>query len=323
MEHFTRWIDSVNKQSKQDLSSLGSSVSFVIQLPNVEPYVIGSCNGLVCFKVPGWDHGTAVFGPHYTVRYFLICNPTTGKFKSILPCSEKIWKDYGLSYGFGYDSDHDDYKIVVTSRDWTEGNIDACIYSVKADLWSCPTTTPTRVSTGRRWQNRQSVIFKDNMLHYLVSAEILVGEIRSRACNDYRIARFDVVTEKWRDDLYFPFLLKNFIKLGELDGQLYLRVGYFSSDVWILEQHGSWKKMFHLPKDLLWKRLIGRSKDGRNRLLLEDCYGFGDLIWYDQRDNTTIPFKKVLLPMYTFVMLCTASLVKIPGCSLTKFQEIK
>ncbi|XP_074298252.1 putative F-box protein At3g16210 [Silene latifolia] len=88
-------------------------------------YHVGSCNGLVCFKVIGKID-----------TCFLICNPLTRTFKSILLPLETIWKDQKLSYGFGYDSEHNDYKIVGTRTDWRDddGDRHVFIYSLKNDL---------------------------------------------------------------------------------------------------------------------------------------------------------------------------------------------
>ncbi|XP_074298034.1 F-box/kelch-repeat protein At3g06240-like [Silene latifolia] len=223
------------------------------------------------------------------------------------------WRDDSLSYGFGYDSEHDDYKIVVTSRVWTEIDRDVRIYSLNGDSWSYPTPPPTRVSSGRRWENGrwQNAIFKYKMLHYLVSD---VG--------DHRIARFDVVTEKWRDDLSLP-QVNNPVQLGELDGLLYLRGGSYSSEVWIMEEHGSWKKMFHLPTKFDRHQLIALSKDGRDRLLLQYLEYCGDLKWYDHQANKTVPFTLKVPARYSVVMLCIASLVTIPRCSSEKLHDIK
>ncbi|XP_074298753.1 F-box protein CPR1-like [Silene latifolia] len=275
--------------------------------------VVGSCNGLVCFKV--CLHGGKARRDHnQPVFCFLICNLATRTFKSILLPSEKTWMNHSLSYGFGYDNEQDDYKIVVTSSVWMESDRDVRIFSLKADSWSYP--TPTRTSSERIWENRKNVIFRDKMLHYLVSANDGMFGVSKL----YKIARFDVVSEKWADDLSFPSQLrKDLVELGELDGQLYLRVSSFSThDIWMLEEDGSWKKMFQLPRDLLWHRLIARSKDGHNRLLLEDYNDHGELKWYDEGDNRRIPFKEKQLPKYESVMIYIPSLVKIPGCSLTK-----
>ncbi|XP_074297924.1 F-box/kelch-repeat protein At3g23880-like [Silene latifolia] len=254
--------------------------------------VVGSCNGLVCFKIHVLNDGTATHFPYYTLSCFFICNPTTRTFKLILPSSDKIWSNHDLSYGFGYDSEHDDYKIVATSRVWMESDRDVRIFSLKADLWSYPTAPPTRVSSGRRWETQQKAIYRNKMLHYFASAWIVGGDGSYGVYKEYRIARFDVVTEKWIDDLSIPQLKNPVVYLREFDGRLYLRVRSYSTDVWLMEEHGSWKEMFHLPAAFLYHRLIACFKDdGSHRLLLQNLdYCHGEIKWYDPQDSTSLPF---------------------------------
>ncbi|XP_074298912.1 F-box/kelch-repeat protein At3g23880-like [Silene latifolia] len=289
--------------------------------------IVGSCNGLVCFKVirQNWPNDNTKF--YYKARCFLICNPTTRTFKSILPCSETKWTNNFISYGFGYDSEHDDYKIVGTRSRWRvdDGERHVFIYSLKTDLWSSPTPL-TLVSTERRCLTiiQRPAILVNDMLHYLVSF-VTQGPI-----NEYKIARFDVVYEKWRDDLRLPVKVNGHVRVGELDGRLYLHVGEYgieSSEIWMMEEYGSWKKMFHLPKEVYKILPIALSKDGSHRLFIRDYYNYSPrLFWYDQRDNTrTSSFTlNTLLPGNGgSFKLCIASLVAIPGCSLTKLQQLE
>ncbi|XP_074299619.1 F-box/kelch-repeat protein At3g23880-like [Silene latifolia] len=286
-------------------------------------YFVGSCNGLVCFKIR-WNSEYANYG----FSRFLICNPTTRTFKSILPSMEKKWTQ-SLSCGFGYDSVHDDYKIVVTSRSLGVTNKYVCTYSLNTDLWS-GSSTPTRVPTGRNWTiNSEAIYGNNNMLHYLVvSSEI--GDLTK----DYRIARYDVVSEKWRDDLSIPPVqLSKFhyiVQLEKLNGLLYLHIGDIrvrSNEFWMMEEHGSWNKMFTIPRDLYMRHLIARSKDGHRLLLIKYFRSKRpQLFWYDQRDNTRTPFKlaETMPRDRESYELCIASLVAIPGgCSLTKLQQLE
>ncbi|XP_074299302.1 F-box/kelch-repeat protein At3g23880-like [Silene latifolia] len=285
---------------------------------------VGFCNGLILVKVSQMIIGTSG-NRDYMDRCFLICNPTTRTFKSILPCSERKWTDFSfLSYGFGYDIEHDDYKIVVTKFVFGEDDRPVCIYSLKTGLWSW-TDLPTSVSIGRcNWIIKSEAIYVNNMLYYLVSL-LTLGPIK-----EYKIIRFDVVYEKWRDNLSLPVKVNGDVDVGvgELDGRLYLHVveyGVESSDIWMMEEYGSWNKMFHLPKVFQLHHLIACSKDGRQHLLLQDYNGHGDVLqWYDQQNNKRIPLKLKPPPKdRSAIMLSIASLIPIPGCSLTKLQEMK
>ncbi|XP_074298825.1 F-box/kelch-repeat protein At3g23880-like [Silene latifolia] len=289
-------------------------------------YFVGSCNGLVCFKIRRSREY-----PDYGIRRFLICNPTTRTFKSILPAMEMKWTHNSLSCGFGYDSVHDDYKIVVTSCSLGVTNKYVFTYSLNTDLWS-GSSTPTRVPTGRNWTINSGAIYgNNNMLNYLVLSSAEIGDLITS--DDYRIARYDVVSEKWRDDLSIPVQVsefRHFVRLEKLDGLLYLHVGDLrdrSTEFWMMEEHdGSWKKMFDISGDLYMHHLIARSKDGHRLLLIPYFYSeITELFWYDQRDNTRTPFKlSETMPRHReSYELCIASLVAIPGgCSLTKLQQL-
>ncbi|XP_074299008.1 F-box/kelch-repeat protein At3g23880-like [Silene latifolia] len=280
--------------------------------------IVGSCNGLVCFEVvikENWPNDTTRF--YYKVRCFLICNPTTRTFKLILPCSEMKLTNDLISNGFGYDSEHDDYKIVGTRSYWRDddGDRHVFIYSLKTDLWSSPTPL-NLVSTERRcWTIINSgAILVNDMLHYLLSF------VTQGPTNEYKIARFDIVSEKWRDDLSLPEV-NGYVQFGNLDGRLNLHVGE-SSEIWKMEEDGSWKKMFRLPQDLRGRYPIAHS--GSHSSLLQHYQSDRtELFWYDQRDKKRIPFKPEPLQRYCrSVILCIASLVTIPGSPLTKLQQV-
>ncbi|XP_074299892.1 F-box/kelch-repeat protein At3g23880-like [Silene latifolia] len=278
--------------------------------------VVGSCNGLVCYNVRCWNDANP------TVRCFLICNPTTRNFISILGCSETKWMEGYLSYGFGYDIEHDDYKIVATSDIWTENDSrHLCVYSLKTGLWSW-SYLPNGGSIGRYGKIINAPKYSNNILYYLVSHD-------TQGLTLKRIARFDIVSEKWKDDLTLPVQVNNVVQIGKLDGWLYIlaadNFGCSLGDIWMMEEDGSWKKMFHLPIVLRGRCPIAHS--GCHSLLFQ-VYNSDriELFWYDQRDNTRTPFKlsETMPRDIGLYMLCIASLVAIPGgCSLTKLQQLE
>ncbi|THG03833.1 hypothetical protein TEA_017286 [Camellia sinensis var. sinensis] len=80
----------------------------------------GSCDGLVCvYFVENYDD------------IIYIWNPTTGKHK-ILPSFGKGFI-LAISYGFGYDSSNDDYKVVRISN--FNDSLEVKIYSLRTDSW--------------------------------------------------------------------------------------------------------------------------------------------------------------------------------------------
>ncbi|XP_028058835.1 F-box/kelch-repeat protein At3g23880-like [Camellia sinensis] len=80
----------------------------------------GLCDGLVCvYFVENYDD------------IIYIWNPTTGKHK-ILPSFGKGFI-LAISYGFGYDSSNDDYKVVRISN--FNDSLEVKIYSLRTDSW--------------------------------------------------------------------------------------------------------------------------------------------------------------------------------------------
>ncbi|XP_074302821.1 F-box/kelch-repeat protein At3g23880-like [Silene latifolia] len=166
---------------------------------------VGSCHGLVCLRVA---HGLTY---DWKGSCFLICNPSTQtfKFKPNFPFSElKSFTRGELSYGFGYDGKHDDYKIVVTRKIWEDSVRDVYVYSFKADSWKCATHTPAGGSSGSYCQEQyimSEFANKNNMLYYFVYSPVDDENDNIPNCS---IACFDLSTETWKDDLTLLFLLE-------------------------------------------------------------------------------------------------------------------
>ncbi|XP_074302800.1 F-box protein CPR1-like [Silene latifolia] len=283
-------------------------------------FTVGSCNGLVCLCLT--EPGPTCFTK---VWCFLICNPSTRTFKCKpnAPFFEKKkhLKFIDLSYGFGYDGEHDDYKIVITPRVWKESvRDDVYIYSCKDDLWKHATTPiPAQLLSETFRHRRTNIPFANNMLHYRASRNL--GEFNGP---NFVIARLDLSSETWRDDLSFPVAVNSLtdVTFGVLDGCFYVRVvdrvADYSQNVWMMKSYGdedSWSKKYsNIPGKFY--RFVGPSKERSGRLLIMDCYlGAYNLIWYDPQDDTTEAFELKTNPRNSRVQLCIASLVSIPGRS--------
>ncbi|XP_074302805.1 F-box/kelch-repeat protein At3g23880-like [Silene latifolia] len=283
---------------------------------------VGSCNGLVCLYVTG-------LAINWKVSRFLICNPSTRtfKFKPTFPFLElKCLEHWDLSFGFGYDGAHDDYKIVVTRKHWEKSVRVLYIYSFKADLWKCATHTLDEGSYGNgRQKLNKSEVYAYNMLHYIVYS---VMDAFNRNPN-YRIARFDLSTEIWRNDLNFPggVTRSTYVMLGVWDDCLYVRLGlsYCSPhNVWVMKGYGdgdSWSIKYNIPEDFWDCTLVSPTKERPSRLLFA-CgypnYGLPQLLWYDPYANTTEAFEVEEWSSRSSLHhcnLCIASLVSIPGTS--------
>ena len=129
------------------------------------------------------------------------------------------------------------------------------------------------------------------------------------------------------DDLRLP-VTPRFPRFGVLDGCIYMyNVDTDdSTDVWIVRkqesEESSWSKMLHLPKRYYYHTLIACSKKDSSRFILI-YHNFDGLTWYDQQENKRVPFQLQTSLTHGSVELCINSLVSIPGCSVTKMQQVK
>jgi len=72
-----------------------------------EPCIVASCNGILCI---------ADFNQTFSIPA-LLWNPSIRKFKELpLLQKPKVMGDINLTFGFGYDSLTDNYKVVVVLR---------------------------------------------------------------------------------------------------------------------------------------------------------------------------------------------------------------
>lgn len=91
---------------------------------------VGSCNGIICIA------------NHYT-GLVILCNPSIRKIKELL-LFEKLPNVYStkMTFGFGYDSFRDAYKVVVVLRYHIKDSNGKYIYKIEVkvhtlgiDLW--------------------------------------------------------------------------------------------------------------------------------------------------------------------------------------------
>ncbi|XP_026410207.1 F-box/kelch-repeat protein At3g06240-like [Papaver somniferum] len=146
--------------------------------------VLGSCNGLLCL-------GTIGSNP------LILWNPSTREYKVIIP------PDYHLllSYGFGYDSKNNDYKLVCIDSIYFHA------FTLKTGSWRKVVNTFPCVNLGERVG-----LLLNGALHFTQTTKSL-GEF-SKA-----VVAFDISSEKF---MKFP-LPKEFI-IRQTDSTFNLRV---------------------------------------------------------------------------------------------------
>ncbi|KAA8537324.1 hypothetical protein F0562_026989 [Nyssa sinensis] len=281
-----------------DFDSLHSAVELDHPFKNSDaPDVLGSCNGLL---LVGEGH------------IFCLWNPSTRKYKQLplLPIQSPK-KSVGFickTYGLGYDSINDDYKVVriveFTGKDddWFISEVQ--IYSLKSNSWRRIQDFPYCLPFKLVW----GVSGRDT-LHSIVR--------RKRVPTSPRlIVAIDIGVEEYRVVPQPDFSGEDFeISVGVL-GEWLCMNGFFRDhfDVWIMKDYGvkeSWTKLLSFGAPIIRNVSavypLAYSKSGGEILM----HGDGRLFWYDQ---TTKRFREARvrgLPNSYYSEVCVGSLVLV------------
>ncbi|XP_026416066.1 F-box/kelch-repeat protein At3g23880-like [Papaver somniferum] len=238
--------------------------------------ILGSCNGLICLGIVTYD---------CDATRICIWNPTTKEYKQIPRCgspsSDKNWSY--AKYGFGFDNNSDDYKVVRIPWDnYCESSV-IQVYTMGSDSWHEVQTIPYWL----RWQERSSLPFFNGALHWL-------GYTTQGTSSDF-IVSFELSNERLAQ---LPFPEKNrkdwddsekvFTSVGVLRDCNCLNIGYTDDhiDIWVMQDYGvpeSWTKRFTFSinlHDLMCCRPIWSFENGD--ILLD---GFSNFFIYDPRSG--------------------------------------
>ncbi|XP_026423730.1 F-box protein CPR1-like [Papaver somniferum] len=122
---------------------------------------LGSCNGLICFKFHVIDWGADYQRRREEETKYSVLNPLTRQFKEFtMQIVDRIGN--GITYGFGYDSKIDDYKLVAILNNGDSSNIE--VYKVRSN-----SQTSIR-GTHKYWfycGKRSCGVFLNGCLHWL------------------------------------------------------------------------------------------------------------------------------------------------------------
>ncbi|KAJ8759716.1 hypothetical protein K2173_009817 [Erythroxylum novogranatense] len=263
--------------------------------------VIGSCNGLLALRNSERDLG--------------IYNPSTKKLKRLPVCEidppgSRLRTGY-VFYGFGYDSVHDDYKVVRMAT-FVEGDealdvfdfdYDVKVYSLKSDSWRRVKDLPFYLRFLKKpfyhvLHKRGYGVIASNSLHWTFPRRPELGVKDS-------ILAFDLGEEMFRE-VGRPDSVKkepySQVDVGALEGNLCLMCNNEGThiDLWIMKEYGvneSWTKMFSFVMNrkstvLAFVRPLSYSKDG-GKVLFE--VNDGKFVWYDWKHRTskTVRIKNV------------------------------
>ncbi|XP_026439663.1 F-box protein CPR1-like [Papaver somniferum] len=223
-----------------DYDSSSSSLSnSVVQIDYPSEHgmvdIIGSCNGLICYR--SYEKDLILWNP-YTKDYKKISPPPTeadlirGSFNFYFYCK----------YGFGYDSKTDDYKFARMAK-CQGSSIEISVYSLKLNLWKTYRDIPFI------FPFHDDLVFFEGSFHW-VQFPAWDSDL------PIMIASFEIGTETFKDiPLPQHFSNKfNKIYVRLLRGCLCLIGGRYKmafSEVWMMKDYGvheSWTKMFTIPE---------------------------------------------------------------------------
>lgn len=296
--------------------------------------IVGSCNGLllcICGEPPN--------------LHLVLINPSTMTFRRV-PILQVPQNYMDVSYGFGFDSQSNDYKIVrIVHLFYGYANGSAfngrqvMVYSFNNDSWKL---VEEDICLHKKPAHRNGVLVNNHLLHWLLWYPSL---------REHRIASFDVCTEKWSEvpipdyiengpinpknnmawRLYGMDIEDDMVDLGVLDGSLCLltknyRRLFGEVDVWVMMKYGvkdSWVRLFDASDLDLTGSLevapIAYSKRGSE--ILMRTFDLSRVFWYNLREKRARSADFQGVRDYCQVSVCIPSLVSLPGRPRSNFQR--
>ncbi|OMO85700.1 hypothetical protein CCACVL1_10044 [Corchorus capsularis] len=253
----------------------------------------GSCNGLIC----------VVIGTLIESKRIFIWNPTIREANELAKLSDFDPKGT-FSYGLGYDSSIDDYKVVRIARSSTATASDEAqveILALKSNIWRRIQSLQPGIEIKGPMGPEYAGIFLHGALHWLAAIT------KTGSKTTYAIVAFDMVNENFYELVPLPDQIEeskyDTLGLGISGDNLCLFCGCGWEDVmeaWLLKEYGiksSWTRLFNVDRQRLFEREI-EYDEAFYTLYYENvlCYTNSGklvidhdgraLIWHDPKENT-------------------------------------
>ncbi|KAI9085143.1 hypothetical protein K1719_032854 [Acacia pycnantha] len=163
----------------------------------------GECNGLVCSADYSLLKSAAIIIWNPSLRkYIVLPKPIAIRNKHIrIYLCRYIDHNYGILFGFGFDSRNNDYKVVKLMNDSCTKDTFVEVYSLASHIWrSISVTVPQFVLSDRQWL---SSVFLNGALHWLVcryrAYDVAAYDEEGVRLNYRFILSFDVIPETFRE----------------------------------------------------------------------------------------------------------------------------
>ncbi|XP_026441666.1 F-box/kelch-repeat protein At3g06240-like [Papaver somniferum] len=207
---------------------------------------LGSCDGLICLGISSGGMGIE------EKNCICIWNPLTGEYRNIkVSLSDFLAEsEYFVRYGFGYDSNMDDYKLVKISDNEHPGCLKIQVYTLGTKSWRTIQCTDHYTFPGQLHERLPGVLV-NGALHWKGGSTTSTTKVIFPKV----IISFDINSERLRD---FPFPgetlppssdWKMYKEVGMLEGFLWVVCSVINSrtDVWVMLDYGvtnSWTTIF-------------------------------------------------------------------------------
>ncbi|XP_026377736.1 F-box/kelch-repeat protein At3g23880-like [Papaver somniferum] len=207
---------------------------------------LGSCNGLICLGVSSYGNSID------QENRICVWNPTTGEFTNI-ELALRCESNYFYRYGFGYDSNTDDYKLVTISGYENFPGKKIEVYTLGSKCWRTLQSTDPYIFLGSRsWkamESREPYIFSGH-LHESPNGVLINGVLHwsgamvtTEGTSTKLIVCFDINQDRIMD---VPFPEETMQPLESL--KVYREVGIFRdclrvvfsiigtrTDIWVMQ----------------------------------------------------------------------------------------
>ncbi|KAL3726866.1 hypothetical protein ACJRO7_031723 [Eucalyptus globulus] len=239
--------------------------------------IVGSCNGLVCLIRPS---------------NFVIYNPTTREFiefsgSHFVDEAALFRASYETFYGFGYDSQSDDYKIAVVVGDVVGvENCKVAIFSLKSSCWRM-----IEVPFQEEYiECVCPVVYWKGALHWLFYA--WNKKAKPKIKGKPKIMSFDLSEERFHQVLPVPQVGLDTLLLGlGIHGAnlfIYNTAQNPRIEAWITDEYGigaPWNRWFSV--DVIWNERLERiplayTRSGKIVYLMDR----NRMILFNPEDNT-------------------------------------
>ncbi|KAI3971283.1 hypothetical protein MKW92_042233 [Papaver armeniacum] len=212
-----------------------TEVSYPFKTPSWGVELFGTSNGLVCIS-PDED-------------VFCIFNPCTGEYNKLptteITFPEKFTFVHKMSYGFGYDSRIDDYKMIrVVNFADEDDSCEVRVYTLGNDSWKSLGFIPYHLSYGRA-----PGMLANEAIHWIANPIESDRKV---------ILAFDISSETFQEVPQPESLSEKFhVSVCSFEGLLCLMANNFQvhMDIWVMKEYGtrdSWTKLFTIlqPTDI-------------------------------------------------------------------------